>query len=78
MDYQGLAILLTAFGVFLVNVGTAIIAFLTYLKGRTNETKLKEVHELVNGQSEALRTAVGQAAFSEGKAVWAEQERQKT
>lgn len=75
IDYQGIAIVISsASGAVAVVAGIAI-QVATFRRLARVEKKTDVTHDLVNGQSEKLQTAIATGAFAEGKALGVQAER---
>ncbi len=67
-DAQSLAILATAVGTVITTAGGLVLQILNFRASHQRDRKLAVVHDLVNGQSEALKKAIGDEAYNAGHA----------
>ena len=74
-DAQAIALLIGAATTAIATLGAFYLQVLSFRAGLRRDLKLAEVHTLVNGQSEALREAVGEKAFTAGRAAGQADER---
>ena len=84
VNYIGIAAVIGALGAFLTIVGNFVMSLLTFMQNRelmvvtkNQNSKIEQVHVLVNSQSEELKAALTKVSFAEGKdaGVAAEQAR---
>lgn len=82
IDSQGIALILGAVGILITTVGTFIVSMVTlFRQGRADQrsterdTKIAQVHDLVNSQSEKLNRAIEAGALARGKIEGALEER---
>jgi hypothetical protein len=73
VDYQGVALIITAVGSLLTTAVAAYLAVRTSLIATT----LDKTHKLVNGMSHELQDADKKAAYAEGQAAGVAAERQQ-
>jgi hypothetical protein len=59
--------LISSSATLLTVVGSLGIQIFNLIRSGKRDQKIAEVHDLVNGQSEVLKTAVKAVAFAEGK-----------
>lgn len=62
INYQGIALIITALG----SAIAAILSAITLSRGNARDGKLQEIHELVNGQSHKINAMAEAKGFVEG------------
>lgn len=75
IDYQGIALVISAATVSAGTLVTIALQIATYRDGRKSAAKLLEVHDMVNGMTEAKVKAAEDAGKVEGKALGIRTER---
>ena len=71
VDYGGVALLITAIS----GATTVVLQIVNNFGGRQRDKKIVQLHNLVNGQSQALNKITGQEGFAQGHAAGVEDER---
>jgi flagellar biosynthesis regulator FlaF len=79
VDWNGLAIFLTALGAFIISIGTFILQAIQLIKSKErsdrHEAKVDTLTKAVDGQANALNNAIAGQNFAEGKAEGVKEER---
>lgn len=75
MTAQDIAILIGATTTGITVIGSFVLQVMSFRAGRQRDAKLAQVHDLVNGQSEAIKKAIGESSFAEGHAAGVLEER---
>lgn len=65
-DYQGIAEVIAAAGIAVPSILGAIASFINLRRGDKRDTKMAEIHELVNGQSAKINAMSEAKGFREG------------
>ncbi len=65
-DYQGIALIIAALGVAIPSIIGAVVSVIALNRGTARDTKMAQIHDLVNGQSAKLNALSEQKGFVEG------------
>lgn len=77
VNYEGIALILGAFGVLITTVGTFVVSMVTLARQGRLVVQQEVIHGLVNSQSEKLNKAIEAGALARGKIQGALEERNK-
>ena len=65
-DYQGIALVIAAVGVAVPAIISAVVSMISLNRGVARDTKMAQIHDLVNGQSAKLNAMSEAKGFIEG------------
>ena len=65
-DYQGIALIIGSLGVAIPSIVAAVVSVIALNRGVARDTKMAQIHDLVNGQSAKLNALSEAKGFVEG------------